>query len=148
MRKIITEKMCDCSTEEVFCFSLTCEVCGRVWKSSLKHFTKAGQSPKEEGKRVIYQKLYQREQERARVQAIQEAMNLFSICPICERLSCDHCFLVCDDIDMCCQCADKLQAVGSVVRNQLDVESGSARTFDCKNHFNGYAIASKSSKTG
>lgn len=124
VRKIIAGKLEDCSTKDVFCFALTCEVCGRVWKSSLKRFTKAGESPTAEGRRIIYQKVYQREQERAKIQAIQEAMNRFSLCPICERLSCDHCFLVCDDIDMCCQCAEKLQAVGSAVRKKMDLESG------------------------
>ena len=37
------------------------------------------------------------------------------ICPICKRLVCDHCFLICDDLDMCVQCATKLNEKGTVV---------------------------------
>ena len=36
-------------------------------------------------------------------------------CPICKRLVCDHCFLICDDLDMCVQCAEKLNEKGTVV---------------------------------
>ena len=36
-------------------------------------------------------------------------------CPICKRLVCDHCFLICDDLDMCVQCAAKLNEKGTVV---------------------------------
>lgn len=30
-------------------------------------------------------------------------------------LPCDHCFLICDDLDMCVQCAAKLNERGTVV---------------------------------
>ena len=43
------------------------------------------------------------------------AKEIFNICPICKRLVCDHCFLICDDLDMCVQCAAKLNERGTVV---------------------------------
>jgi len=32
--------------------------------------------------------------------ALNQAKEIFNICPICKRLVCDHCFLICDDLDM------------------------------------------------
>ena len=36
-------------------------------------------------------------------------------CPICKRLVCSRCFLICDDLDMCKQCAAHLEETGSPV---------------------------------
>ena len=47
--------------------------------------------------------------------ALNQAKEIFNICPICKRLVCDHCFLICDDLDMCVQCATKLNEKGTVV---------------------------------
>ena len=47
--------------------------------------------------------------------AVNQAKEIFNICPICKRLVCDHCFLICDDLDMCVQCATKLNEKGTVV---------------------------------
>ena len=47
--------------------------------------------------------------------ALNQAKEIFNICPICKRLVCDHCFLICDDLDMCVQCAAKLNEKGTVV---------------------------------
>ena len=47
--------------------------------------------------------------------ALNQAKEIFNICPICKRLVCDHCFLICDDLDMCVQCAAILNEKGTVV---------------------------------
>ena len=52
---------------------------------------------------------------RAFQKALNQAKEIFNICPICKRLVCDHCFLICDDLDMCVQCAAKLNEKGTVV---------------------------------
>ncbi|MCI6126309.1 MAG: hypothetical protein MR738_09535 [Enterocloster clostridioformis] len=40
---------------------------------------------------------------------------VFNKCPICSRLVCDRCFLVCDELDMCVSCAHYLQEQGEPV---------------------------------
>lgn len=36
-------------------------------------------------------------------------------CPVCKRLVCNQCFLICDDLDMCRQCAAALEQKGQPV---------------------------------
>lgn len=115
MRRIIRACMEDISSEEVFQFSLRCAVCGSLWKSQPVRFSKAGMQPESEGKRVIFQTLYQREREDACKRATTEALEYFSLCPICKRLVCDHCFLMGEDIDLCMDCAAFLQERGEPV---------------------------------
>ena len=47
--------------------------------------------------------------------AVEEAANVFNQCPICKRLVCDYCFLICDDLDLCISCATRLQEKGEPV---------------------------------
>lgn len=105
----------DCSRPDAFCFSLRCGECGEVWKSRHVRFSKAGIAPRTPGKRVVYDALYQREKEAALLRAVRQAEERFSQCPICRRVVCDSCFLVCDDLDMCVACARKLQERGEPV---------------------------------
>ncbi len=109
------EMLMDCSTNDEFCFSLRCAECGEVWKSRIIRFSKAGIMPTSEGKRVVFDILYKREKEDARMRAAAQAEKMFNQCPICQRLVCDHCFLVCDDLDMCTVCAHRLQEQGEPV---------------------------------
>jgi len=109
----------DCSTPDVFCFSLRCAECGEIWKSKEIRFSKAGVIPPTDGKRVIFATLYQREKETALQKALGEAEKVFSQCPICHRLVCDHCFLVCEDLDMCTTCAARLQEQGEPVLERM-----------------------------
>ena len=93
MRRIIKASMEDVSTVERFRFSLRCAACGYCWESQPVRFSKAGVQPENEGKRMIFQALYQREWEDAFERAVTEALEHFSLCPICKRLVCDRCFL-------------------------------------------------------
>jgi hypothetical protein len=36
-------------------------------------------------------------------------------CPICKRVICNRCFLICEDLDMCNRCAARLEEQGSPV---------------------------------
>ena len=123
MRRIIKASMEDISSAEGFQFSLRCAVCGFCWKSQPARFSKAGVQPENEGKRVIFQALYQREREDAFKRAAAEALEHFSLCPICKRLACDRCFLLGEDIDLCADCAAFLQEHGEPVEG-LPVENG------------------------
>lgn len=112
----ISEKMLrDCSTLDMFQFSICCEECKGIWKSRPVRFSKAGQPAETEGKKVIFQVIYNREKVMAKKQAVREAEQFFSLCPICHRIVCDHCFLVCDDLDLCTACAKKLEEKGEQV---------------------------------
>lgn len=113
----------DCSTLDKFQFFICCAECKEIWKSRPVRFSKVGQSAKTEGKKVIFQALYNREKIVARKQAVREAEQIFSLCPICQRLVCDYCFLVCDDLDLCTSCAKKLKEKGEPVREREKMKS-------------------------
>lgn len=102
----------DCSTEREFQFYIRCEACGEIWKSKMVTFSYADKKPLTEGKRIIYETLYRREKADALERAVKEAREIFSCCPICNRLVCDQCFLLCDEIEMCSDCAARLQEKG------------------------------------
>ena len=57
--------------------------------------------------------------------AAAEASEIFSQCPVCGRLVCDRCFLICEDLDLCTACAEALQVRGDVVAG----ETSSPREF-------------------
>ena len=115
MRQMIRDAMEDRSSPEAFRFSLNCAVCGVTWISRTSRFSKAGVTPESEGKRIIFQKLYEREWEEARERSVTDAMETFNLCPICRRLVCNRCFLLGEDIDLCADCARNLQERGEPV---------------------------------
>ena len=78
-------------------------------------FSKAGIPPDTPSKKIIYDAIYEQEYNMARQAAIRNAMEQMNYCPICKRLVCNQCFLICDDLDMCKQCAARLEQHGSPV---------------------------------
>ena len=66
MKQILIGRMADASTKDEFCFSLRCEECTKVWRSAPVPFSKAGVSPSTEGKRIIYNTLYEKPQGKAK----------------------------------------------------------------------------------
>ena len=62
--------------------------------------TEAGTEPETEGMRAVFRTLYEREREAAREKAAAEALEIFSQCPVCGRLVCNRCFLICEDLDL------------------------------------------------
>ena len=100
MRNLLFGHLEDCSTAQYFCFSVRCEVCGEYWYSNSIPFSKAAQAAQHREKKELYDAIYQREKERAKLAAGQEARERFSQCPVCRRLVCDACFLICDEMEM------------------------------------------------
>ena len=78
-------------------------------------FSKAAQMSQHREKQELYMVLYQREKERALQAARKEARERFSQCPICRRLVCDACFLICDEMDLCRECAGRMKESGEPV---------------------------------
>ena len=115
MSYVAKEYLTDCSTPDEFCFSLRCAECGEVWKSAPVKFSKSGVMPASSGKRIVYDTLYRREKETAMNRAAGELRAVFNECPICRRAVCDHCFFICEELDMCASCAHKLQERGEPV---------------------------------
>lgn len=125
MKRVVKEAMGDCSTVEEFRFLVRCQECGGIWHSTPIRFSKAGAEPESEGMRTIFRTLYEREREAAREKAAAEAAEIFNYCPVCGRLVCDRCFLICEDLDLCIACAKALQVRGDVVAG----ETSSPREF-------------------
>ena len=119
MKRVVKEAMGDCSTVEEFRFLVRCQECGGIWHSSPIRFSKAGAEPEPEGMRTIFRTLYEREREAAREMAAAEAAEIFNYCPVCGRLVCDRCFLICEDLDLCIACAKALQVRGDVVAGEV-----------------------------
>lgn len=119
MKRVVKEAMGDCSTVEEFRFLVRCQECGGIWHSTPIRFSKAGAEPEPEGMRTILRTLYEREREAAREMAAAEAAEIFNYCPVCGRLVCDRCFLICEDLDLCIACAKALQVRGDVVAGEV-----------------------------
>ena len=119
MKRVVKEAMGDCSTVEEFRFLVRCQECGGIWHSSPIRFSKAGAEPETEGMRTIFRTLYEREREAAREMAAAEAAEIFNYCPVCGRLVCDRCFLICEDLDLCIACAKALRVRGDVVAGEV-----------------------------
>ncbi len=115
MTSLLSGHMEDCSTSQYFCFAIQCEVCGEFWYSSSITFSKAEQAAEYREKKELYDAIYQREKDRAMLSAGKEARERFSRCPICRRLVCDSCFLICDEMDMCKECAGRMKEKGEPV---------------------------------
>ena len=118
MKQVIKEAMGDCSTIEEFRFFLRCQECGRTWHSSPVRFSMAGAEPESVGMRTIFRTLYEREREASREKAAAEAAEIFNYCPVCGRLVCDRCFLICEDLDLCIACAKALRVRGRIVAGE------------------------------
>ena len=119
MKRVVKKAMGDCSTVEEFRFLVRCQECSGIWHSTPIRFSKAGAEPEPEGMRTILRTLYEREREAAREMAAAEAAEIFNYCPVCGRLVCDRCFLICEDLDLCIACAKALQVRGDVVAGEV-----------------------------
>ena len=115
LKKLIEMFLENLSTKDVFLFRIACGVCGTEFSNKPRRFSKAGITPQTEGKRILFDAVYEQEFRAARQAAIREAAEHLNYCPICKRLICNRCFLICDDLDMCKQCAAQLEETGSPV---------------------------------
>ena len=115
MKKLVEMLLENLSTREVFLFRIACSTCAAEFGGKPVRFSKAGITPPMEGKKIIYEACYEQEFRTARQSAIRDAAEHLNYCPICKRLVCNRCFLICDDLDMCKQCAAHLKETGNPV---------------------------------
>lgn len=115
MKKLVEIMLENCSTRDSFRFHISCDECGAVFANEPVRFSKAGVVPPTEGKKIIFDAIYEQEFRDARQAALSDAAENLNYCPICKRLVCNRCFLICDDLDMCRECAGKLNESGSPV---------------------------------
>lgn len=115
MKKLVELFLENLSTRDVFLFRIVCGTCGTEFANKPHRFSKAGLIPQTEGKKIIFDAIYEQEFRSARQVAIRDAAENLNYCPICKRLVCNWCFLICDDLDMCKQCAAQLEEKGSPV---------------------------------
>ena len=119
MKTLVELLMENLSTREYFLFRVLCGECGRAYGNKQQRFSKAGAEPQTGSKKVIYDAIYEQEFQSARLTAIRDAAEHLNYCPICKRLVCNRCFLICDDLDMCKQCASRLEETGSPVFSDI-----------------------------
>ena len=115
MKQLVDMLLENLSTREVFLFRIACGTCAAEFGRKPVRFSKAGIAPPTEGKRIIFEACYEQEFRSARQAAIRDAAEHLNYCPICKRLVCNRCFLICDDLDMCKQCAAHLEETGHPV---------------------------------
>ncbi len=115
MKQLVEKLLENLSTREVFLFRIACSTCAAEYGGKPVRFSKAGITPPTEGKRIVFEACYEQELRSARLSAIRDAAEQLNYCPICKRLICNRCFLICDDLDMCKQCAARLEETGSPV---------------------------------
>ena len=115
MKQLVELVLENLSTREFFLFRVLCGACGTAYGNRTVRFSKAGAQPQTGSKKVIYDALYEQEFKSARLSAIRDAAEHLNYCPICKRLVCNRCFLICEDLDMCRQCASNLEETGTPV---------------------------------
>ena len=115
MKKLVEAVLENLSTKEVFLFRVTCRSCGTEYGNKPIRFSKSETPPTTQSRKIFYDALYEQEFKEARRVAIRNAAEHMNYCPICKRLVCNQCFLICDDLDMCRQCAADLEQKGKPV---------------------------------
>ena len=122
MKKLIERMLENLSTRDVFLFRIACGACGKEYGNKPMRFSKAGVIPQTPKKAALYEILYAQELQTARLSAVRDAAEHLNYCPICKRLVCNRCFLICEDLDMCKQCASAMEETGiPVVSDILEI---------------------------
>jgi len=119
LRKLVESILEDYSSKEVFLFRATCVSCGTEYASRPVLFSKFGVSPATQNKEIIYEAVFEQEHRAARQTAIRDVAEHMNYCPICKKLVCNRCFLICDDLDMCRRCALRLGETGRPVLPEI-----------------------------
>lgn len=112
LKQLVEAVLEDRSTAEVFLFRVQCGCCGGECGNKPRRFSRAGAAPEDLNQRIIFDALYQQEHLQARQFAIRAAAEQMNQCPICRRLVCNGCFLICGELDMCRECARRLGQTG------------------------------------
>ena len=120
MKHLVELAMENMSTGDYFLFRTICCECGTAYGNRPIRFSKAGAAPPSESRKRLYEALYDQELRSARQSAVREAAENLNYCPVCKRLVCNRCFLICRELDMCKRCADELEETGSpVISHQI-----------------------------
>ena len=119
MKKLIELMLEDLSTRDVFLFQISCGTCGKAYANKPTRFSKAGIVPTTREKKILYDAIYEQERNTVRRGVIRDAAEHINYCPICKRLVCNRCFLICEDLDMCQKCAAQLQEPGVPVLSDV-----------------------------
>lgn len=119
MKDLIDAALENLSTRDVFLFRINCGVCGGEYRNRPKRFSKAGMDPGTKEKQILYRVLYEQEFKDARYAAVLKAVEHVNYCPVCKRIVCNQCFLICDDLDMCKECAAQLKETGIPVLTDI-----------------------------
>lgn len=122
MKKLIEMFLENLSTRDVFMFRISCGSCAAQYGNKPVRFSKAGVIPQTLKKAALYEIVYSQELQAARLSAVRDAAENLNYCPICKRLICNRCFLICEDLDMCRQCAAAMEETGTpVVSDVLEI---------------------------
>lgn len=108
----LANRIRDCSDDKKIAFGFECESCGKLWEVISVPFTKKADNETEQ---VIRDAQYHREWVRIKADASKAFREHFSVCPICGKIVCDYCFVICDEIEMCSSCAKELGKQGTTV---------------------------------
>ena len=84
MQGLLIDHLVEHTDGKMTCFSLTCTICGAVWKSSMQPDVD-------------------------RKAAAREVAKQTHMCPFCGNPVCDRCFVDMDGITLCAQCARRLR---------------------------------------
>lgn len=115
MKSLVEAVLENLSTRDVFAFRVSCGSCSAEYGNRPVRFSKAGMMPPDKNRRIIFEALYEQEFRSARQTAVRSAAEHMNFCPICKRLVCNQCFLICEDLDMCRECAGALGQTGKPV---------------------------------
>lgn len=105
MKKLVEPLLEDRSTADRFLFRIRCGVCGRSCSAGPVGFSRAGVRPATEQKQVLFDILYRQEHADARSRAVRQVAEMVNLCPLCGRIVCNRCFWICEDLDLCRECA-------------------------------------------
>lgn len=105
MDRLLRENLVSCSDRENFCFSLTCKVCGNVWKSLPIPFSGASVKHTSQNTKLLFQNEFVQTKEIALI----EATKHFHSCKLCGAPTCDDCIVSLSDMKVCKICADRLE---------------------------------------
>ena len=119
MKKLVDAALENLSSKDVFLFRVICESCGMEYGNRPIPFSKAKNTPAAQNRQVLYDALYEQEFRAARQVAVRNAAEHMNHCPICRRLVCNQCFWICEDLDMCMQCAAALEQQGWPVETNI-----------------------------
>ena len=117
MKQLVEAVLENLSTKEVFRFQVLCACCRRAYGNRPVKFSKAAEAVIPGHKQLLYEAMYEQEFRDAKRIAIRTAAEHLNYCPVCKRLACNECFYICDELDMCRDCAYELEQQGHAVAN-------------------------------